>query len=43
MTFKVSDKQYDRLHPSNSWASCLGMAWMATENRGFFASFVSCI
>jgi len=23
MTFKVSDNQYDRLHPSDSWASCL--------------------
>jgi len=23
MTFKVSDNQYVRLHPSDSWASCL--------------------
>jgi len=22
MTFKVSDNQYGRLHPSDSWVSC---------------------
>jgi len=42
MTFKVSDNQYGRLHPSDSWASCLISATFFTFLTFYGIFFVRC-